>query len=55
MASMVQKIITYCLKMHYVYGKGFCTQQRRSDAALQPGTVTVRKVDFMHAVTSAIP
>ena len=47
---MVQKINTYRLKMHYVYGTGLRTQQRRSDAALQPGTVTVRKVDFLHTV-----
>ena len=55
MISMVQKTNTYRRKMHYVYGKGCCTRQRRSAAALQPGTVPVRKVDFMHAVNSASP
>jgi hypothetical protein len=54
MASIVQKIITYRLKMHYVYGKGFRAQRRRSNAALEPGTVTVRKVDFMHPVNIVI-
>jgi hypothetical protein len=55
MASIVQKINTYRLKMHYVYRKGFRTQNRRRDAGLQSGTVAVQKVYFMHAVTSAIP
>jgi len=55
MASMVQKINTSRLKMHYVYRQGLRTQKRRSDADLQSGTGTVRKVHFMHAVTSAIP
>lgn len=54
-ASIVQKINTYRLKMPYVYGKGLCTQQRRSDADRQSRTGTVQKVHFMHAVTSAIP
>src|SRR5712692_11858008 len=39
----------------YVYGKGFRTQKRRRDAGLQSGPVAVRKVYFMHAVTSDIP
>jgi|GEM_PF-4285030 len=51
---MVQKIITYRLKMHYVYGKGSRTQQRGSKVDVQPGTVTVRKVDFLHPVPSVI-
>ena len=54
MVSMVQKIITYRRKMHYVYGKGLRTQQRRSDAVLQPGTVPVRKVNFLHPVHRVI-
>ena len=54
-ASIVQKINTYHLKMHYVYGKGLCTQQKRSDADRQSGTGTVRKVYFMHAMNSTIP
>ncbi len=52
--SIVQKINMYRLKMHYVYGKGLCTQQRGSDADRQSGTGTVRKVYFMHTVKIVI-
>ena len=54
MASMVQKINTSRLKMHYVYRKGLRTPKRRSDADLQSGTGTVRKVYFMHTVKIVI-
>ena len=53
MASIVQKINTSRLKMHYVYRKGFRTHKRWRDAGLQAGTVAVRKVYFLHAVTIA--
>ena len=54
MASIVQKITTYRLKMHYVYGKGLCTQKGRNDGDRQSGTGTVRKVYFVHAVKIVI-